>query len=377
MSVEPQRPSHGQNAASGSAVWRVTHNSDARLESTATRWAVGAFVVAGVIMVAVMFGSRWPLAGHNRSVGNIGAWITAGLAGLSFATAYVVEARRGYDHWRRRLPLAKRILDVIATAVAMGMLSYLAVLAVASLFQLAFHGLTIDPLGGAALSGAAAATFTYLAVLAGSRVTGEGLSILATLVIFIGTMASMVTAPDASWWQLHFSKLGNNEAASGYRFNLSLILTGLVITVLANYVAHDIELGLRARNVDPKKRARLVRLFAWLYAGIGICMALAGFVPDGLAFPVHVAAATGMTVIVGVFVFFSLRYLPELPRDITVFSLLVLAGVVVAVFLWIPLHYYNLTGMEFIAAGLMFAWLMVFVRAIGAYAHPVVPLESV
>lgn len=375
MAAEPQRLLHERDTTESPLV-RVWHSSAARLESLSTRWAIGAFVVAGVITIAVMYGSRWPLAGIDRSVGNLAAWITSGLAGLSFATAYIVEARRGYDSWRRRLPLAKRVLDIVATSVAMGMLSYLGVLAVASLFQLGFHGLTIDPLGGAALAGAAAATFTYVAVLAGSRVTGEGLSILATLVLFIGTIGSMLSTPDQSWWQWHFSELGNNHAASAYRFNLALILTGLVITVLANYVGHDIELGLRARKVEKRKRMRRVRLFSWLYAGIGIFMSIAGIVTDGMNFPFHVAAATSMTLTVGVFVYFALRYLPGLPRDITVFSLLVLAGTAVAVLLWVPVHYYNLTGMEFIAAGLMFAWLIVFVRAIAAYARPGTPPES-
>jgi hypothetical protein len=372
MSAEPQRSPHRRDHTESPLV-RVWHSSGARLESLSTRWAIGAFVVAGAITIVLIYGSRWPLAGTNRSVGNVAAWITAALAGLSFATAYVVEARRGYDSWRRKLPMAKRVLDVVATSVAMGMLSYLGVLAVANLFQLGFHGLTIDALGGGALAGAAAATFTYVAVLAGSRVTGEGLSILATLVLFIGTISSMLSTPDTSWWQLHFSELGNNHAASAYRFNLALILTGLVITVLANYVAHDIELGLRARGVEKASRMRLVRLFSWLFAAMGIFMSIAGVVTDGMSFPAHVAAATSMTVTVGVIVFFALRCLPELPRDIAVFSILVLAGTAIAVFLWVPIHYYNLTGMEFIAAGLMFAWLTAFVRAIAAYARPSIP----
>jgi hypothetical protein len=372
MSAEPQRSLHPRDHTESPLV-RVWHSSGARLESLSTRWAIGAFVVAGVITIVLIYGSRWPLAGSNRSVGNVAAWITAALAGLSFATAYVVEARRGYDSWRRKLPMAKRVLDVVATSVAMGMLSYLGVLAVANLFQLGFHGLTIDALGGGALAGAAAATFTYVAVLAGSRVTGEGLSILATLVLFIGTISSMLSTPDTSWWQLHFSELGNNHAASAYRFNLALILTGLVITVLANYVAHDIELGLRARGVEKASRMRLVHLFSWLLAAMGIFMSIAGVVTDGMSFPAHVAAATSMTVTVGVIVFFALRCLPELPRDIAVFSILVLAGTAIAVFLWVPIHYYNLTGMEFIAAGLMFAWLTAFVRAIAAYARPSIP----
>lgn len=77
--------------------------------------------------------------------------------------------------------------------------------------------------GAAALAGAAAAAAAYVGVLSGARVTGEGLALLATLVLLTGTMASMLTTPDEQWWQLHFSQLGNIAELSGFRFNLALI----------------------------------------------------------------------------------------------------------------------------------------------------------
>lgn len=345
---------------------RAAARAAVRVETRAERWGVAAFVVGAVVTIAIMLvrGERMPLAGA-ASLGNLAGWIAAACAGIVFALSFIAEMRAGHAEWRRRLPLAKRVVDLVAMSIAMAMLAYLLVLAVANLFQLGFVGLTVDPLGGGALAGGAAAALTYAAAVSGARVTTDGLATLATLVLFIGTMASMLSAPDQSWWQLHFSQLGNSDDASGYRFNLALIVTGLVVTVLANYVGHDLERGLLARGVDPQWR---VRTLSWLFAGIGLCLAVAGFVPDAVSFPLHVGAATGMVVVFGVFVFCALRFLPGLPRELAGFSLIVVIGILVAVALWVPIGYFNLTGMEFIAAGLLFAWLLVFVRATNAYA---------
>lgn len=343
--------------------------SATRLESRATQWAVLAFVAAAISTALIMAGSRLPLAGAD-SVGDLAARIAGGLAAVAFAASFLIEDRRGFAPWRRRLPILKRAVDLLAMTAAMAMLSFLLVTAVAQLFQLGFIGLTIDPLGGGVLSGAAVAVFVYVAALAGARVTSEGLATLAALLLFIGTMASMLSSPDESWWQLHFSQLGNSGGTTGYRFNLSLILTGLVVAVLANYIAHDIERGLVARKTPSP---RLVALLAWLFAGIGICMTIAGVVPDAVSIVIHVGAASGMVVLFGVFLFCALRYLPDLPRDFSIVSLLVVAGILVSIALWVPIGYYNLTGMEFIAAGLLFGWLVLFVRTAAVYAEPGAP----
>lgn len=354
----PREQGTRRRPASGSA--------SARIESRATQLAVAAFAVGGVLAAILMGGARLPLAGSG-SLGNLAAWCAAGGAGLAFAIAFGGEARRGGGSWRGRLPRAKRAFDAVALTAATGMLAYLAIMAIASLFALGFQGMTVDPIGGGVLAGAAAAAMTYIGALAGSRVTAESIALLATMQLFIGTMASMVSSPDASWWQLHFSQLGNEGGPAGYRFNVSLILTGFALTVLANYIGRDVERGLAARGVsDP----RLVSTLSWLFAGIGICMAIAGSVPDAENFFVHVGSASGMLVLFGVFVAIALRRITDVPRELIAFSLIVVVGIAVAVLLWIPFGYYNLTGTEFMAASLLFGWLMVFVRTIAAYAEP-------
>lgn len=260
-------------------------SSGLALESRATRFAIVAFVLTGVVTIFVFHGTHAPLAGEG-SVGALAAWAAGGFAAVAFATSFTIETRRGHAAWRARLPLVKRLIDVFGMSIAMGILAYLIVTAVAQLFQQGFLGMTVDAYGGGVLSGAAAAALVYAASLAGARVTSEGLAMLATLVLF---------------------------------------------------------------------------------ACIGVLLAIVGLVPDAVNFAVHVGSASGMVVLFVVYATVALRRLPGVPKDFGGFTVGIVVGIAVSILLWIPIGYYNLTGMEFIAAGLLFAWLMVFVRMATVY----------
>lgn len=260
-------------------------SSGLALESRATRFAIVAFVLTGVVTIFVFHGTHAPLAGEG-SVGALAAWAAGGFAAVAFATSFTIEVRRGHAAWRARLPLVKRLIDVFGMSMAMGILAYLIVTAVAQLFQQGFLGMTVDAYGGGVLSGAAAAALVYAASLAGARVTSEGLAMLATLVLF---------------------------------------------------------------------------------ACIGVLLAIVGLVPDAVNFAVHVGSASGMVVLFVVYATVALRRLPGVPKDFGGFTVGIVVGIAVSILLWIPIGYYKLTGMEFIAAGLLFAWLMVFVRMATVY----------
>jgi len=346
----------------------------ARIESAASRAAVVAFVLAAVLGTILMWGERRPLAGDaslgdfggDASLGAIAASMSAVAAGLGFILADLRASRLGHAGWRRqRIPLWRRIISRGAMGVGMGTLAYYAVLAVANLFQLGFRGLDVDPVGGAILAGVAVAALTYIAVVTGSLVSAEGVALLATLVLFAGTMASMLRTPDDTWWQLHFSQLGNISEVSGYRFNFAVVITGLLVTALAEFIGHDIERGLAHRGERVGRRAGVL---AGLFAGMGLCLIIVGVVPDAVSPPAHISAAVGILLCFGAFLVAAIR-LPGLARDTILISLLVAAGIVVAALLWVPIGYYNLAGTEFVAVALLFGWVLVFVRAIGLYGQ--------
>lgn len=358
----------------------LTRTPQTRRETLAILWALGAFLLATPIAMAWGWGSRAPLAGDD-SVGSRAAIIAAVAGGASFAAAWLDTRTDDHLSWRTRLPGAKRILDLVSLTLAVAMISALAVEAMAGLFQRGFVGLTIDPVAGGLLTGGAAAAIAYTSANIGSHITVRTLSGLAALVLFLGTMASMLTTNDENWWELHFSQLGNVGGAGGLIFNGGLICAGLTITVLGNFAGREVEKGLEAIRwyLKPAATARnvpvdhlisfRVSVVTWLLILIGVFMMVVGFVHDAVNSFVHVGAATGMTIAFAVLAVFTLIKLPGLPFGYFALSIGVMAGIIAAIPLWIPIGYYNLTAVEMIAAGLLFSWLVVFGRTVTIYGQ--------
>lgn len=112
---------------------------------------------------------------------------------------------------------------------------------------------------------------------------------------------------------------------------------------------------------------RTSRTTVWMLIAIGLCMMVVGLVHDAVNTPVHVAAASGMVVVFGLLAVFSITLLPGIPHGFSILTLTVMAGIVASILLWIPFDYYALTGVEFVSAGLLFAWFIVYARMISAY----------
>jgi hypothetical protein len=99
---------------------------------------------------------------------------------------------------------------------------------------------------------------------------------------------------------------------------------------------------------------------------IGLCMVGAGVVPINLSDPVH---STFIRILGVVFILMLATiqwWLPGFPAAVYVASYLMVALGVAATLLWFPLRYYNLTGFELAMAGIVYAWLVVFIRNLDA-----------
>lgn len=146
-------------------------------------------------------------------------------------------------------------------------------------------------------------------------------------------------------------------------FNLTLFLGGLLLAAFAFTLLIDLEAWAAAA---PPSRTRNVRAVAWGFQIIGVCLAGVGIVPVNLNLIVHNTFATGMAVVFGA-ILIGLRWLLDgFTRVFLLFSDVVLAAIVFAALLFWPLGYYNLAAFELVVAGVIFAWLIIFVRHVGA-----------
>ncbi|GAA2176103.1 hypothetical protein GCM10009846_28560 [Agrococcus versicolor] len=328
------------------------------LEAVAAALVSGAIAfVGGLVALAILRGETHPLAGP-RSVGGVAAAAAAVTAGASFVGAYLRTTDPRHVATVQRLGSVVRVLaGACLTVVSMGF-AYIAILTISLVFQEGFAGLEMDTFAGALAVAIAGGVAAYLAHPLGEEIDTRVLGMLVPAFLVVGVLFSMLTASDSTWWEVHFSELGAGGGISGIAFNGTLVVSGLLVATMAAYITHDLE-----RAVPEGGRT------AWvgrLLATIGILMLLTGVVRVDWVQWLHIGLAAGMVLVFLVLCSLLPWLAPGLPRGVHAVSILMVAGTLFALVLWVPIGYYNFTGFEFAACGLIFVWLTTFLRAIAA-----------
>lgn len=83
--------------------------------------------------------------------------------------------------------------------------------------------------------------------------------------LFIGFFVAMATNADSQWWHHHISYLGSYAANRGWQFNLTLVLTSLIMIVLVDYLFVII------RPYFPEHKG--LRILYFMLIVIAICIA--------------------------------------------------------------------------------------------------------
>ena len=183
-----------------------------------------------------------------------------------------------------------------------------------------------------------------------------------TAFLVVGTLASMLSASDPHWWRRNLSALGMTGDVSALTFNVTLIIAGALVTIIARYAAASIPVTTRA-----EVRGRRMLLVGMLL--VGALLALVGVFPVDRFFILHNTLSTGMAVVFGAIVVALHWLIPAMPR---VFILLgyVYLGVIAFLAVLFLVGYYNLTAVELVSAVLIFSWIILFLRNVSAMRRP-------
>ncbi|GAA1786250.1 hypothetical protein [Leucobacter iarius] len=334
----------------------------ARVEARALGAATLA-AAAAILVGLVVFGpGTHPLWG-SISTGSIGT-LLAGLVAIASSVAEQLRApMRAPASWSPRAARAQRFVGIAAVALVHGGIAVIGIGMVFAVLSQGFFGVQLDQLTSTVASVIVAAGTAYLVTVSAAKITTAELSMLLSMFLTGGIVVAMLTTSDAKWWHFHFSELGAGTDVSGLVFNLTLFLGGLLLAAFAFTLLIDLAAWAAAA---PPSRTRNVRAVAWGFQIIGICLAGVGIVPVNLNLIVHNTFATGMAVVFGA-ILIGLRWLLDgFTRVFLLFSDVVLAAIVFAALLFWPLGYYNLAAFELVVAGVIFAWLIIFVRHVGA-----------
>lgn len=331
----------------------VSRRTDEAVGQTGAIAAAAISVIAGPF---VFTGEGIPLTGQV-SMATVTSVLCVVLGGAAFAASYVRVSRQRTS-WRSR-PLVWRIRDVAGLTLASASIAVMAVGAAYTTFQRAFQGLVVGRISATLLLAVVVGVCCYTLSLIGHHMSSSRVAVLLGCFLGAGVFASMLTADNPGWWQSNFSALGISTASSASAFNFTVVLAGVVLTTLADYVATDLS---RWPGVT-RRTDLLVRI---VLVVIGLALVGLGLVPVNLSRLAHDIFAYTALVAFGVFILAAPVLLKGLPSSFVVTTGLFGGLMVVIVLLWAPGGRYNFTAVELLSVLLIFAWLTLFARTVGS-----------
>ncbi|ERK67250.1 hypothetical protein N136_04691 [Leifsonia aquatica ATCC 14665] len=334
-----------------------------REEGAAIVAGAAGFVLTALVALPSFWGQTLPIAGP----GSISQF-TAIAAGVLAILAYPVGRlwrREGLTPFGRRDPGEPRprasgadVFDTVVIAFAHGVIALLLWIVLGAVLADAFQGALVYFLAAVVLAAAVTGVTAYAVFLSGAGMDILRLSTVLAVFAVVGILTAMLSAPDPDWWRLHLSALGMTSSVSSLTFNLTLIVTGVIVTAIARY-ATDL------RDVDdPRRRHGLVRVRVCLLL-IGILLAGVGVFPLNVSQILHNVSAVGMVLVFALLVFWVRAALPQAPPAFFVLGYVFFATIV-GVLVFFVVGYYVLTAAELVAGVLVFSWLIVYLRVSGA-----------
>ncbi|WCD93232.1 hypothetical protein [Microbacterium sp. nov. GSS16] len=330
--------------------------------------AAGLGGLSGLIGGLIVFAGRLVgLADGALPVGSFAA-LVAGIVGIPvFAITYVrADRRRGGGREVVRRSRLRRAIDVIGLTLTASAMVMLLIAALFSIAQLAFRYLEIEAFAAAVLTAGAVAASTYALSLLASDITTQRVATLLALFLAAGTLSSMLSAEDELWWQNNFSALGMRGVSGSYSFNVTVILSGLVLITLSGYLTRD----LRVRSIRYAVPARGVGIVRTLLVIVGVAFMGVGAVPVDVSQLLHNTFSIGLIIAFVALIAACPTLIAGLPRAFIAASAVFVAGMVLIVLLWVPFGYYNLTAVELLAVVVVFTWLVLFTRNVSTGQMP-------
>lgn len=227
------------------------------------------------------------------------------VGGIGLFAGFFVQSRNDPDnrfskavYWRN-FPVI-----MLSFAIILGM----ALLGAFWVLGTLFPGATFDPLT------AVLQVFVFLIlanvfmVQMALRINANTLATLLTIVIVSGAVISMASNGSRRWWQYNLSFLGTKLASNAWQFNLTLMMTALVMITLIDYLFVQL-------NAQHRKSWRLTTLRVLLTLA-AIDLGCIGLFPNNAQFHVLHDEISGMLVTIVLIIIIGLRWLlPEVSKE--------------------------------------------------------------
>ena len=326
--------------------------------------AIGvAGALAGLVVGLLALRGTAPLSGSG-SIGQVAALTVLGCATTTSAFVLATRTMRSLP-WLGSRPRWRRVVDVAGLSLIHGLLGLFLTGALFAVFQQAFQGVALDRFAGTFWVAAAGAAAAYVTSASVSALSGRSLATLLAAFLTVGVLASALSAPDPYWWERYFSELGEGRGVSSTTFNLTLLLTGIALLTVVEFIAHDLDRWARATG----ESGAVVTTVRVLLTLVGVLIALVALVSRTVSVFWHDVVAQLLVVVFGLALLVLPVLLRRLPGTLTWFTAAAFALLVTVIVLFAGLGYLNMTAFEMGAAVIVYVWLLLLIRTVSAAAE--------
>lgn len=294
-----------------------------------------------------------PLTGQTSSASMM--LIIGTISGFLVSTGvFVFQKRKGRPNLKaiywRNFPTI-----VLSLAIIVGMI----LLFVFYLIGIVFAGLVLDIYLSTLLALVVFSLINYVMINFIFVLSPPLMTKLLVTVILGGVLISMITNSEQQWWIDNLSFLGTSDAAGSWQFNLTLMISALLMIALIDYMF------VYLRHFYPNHKGLTVLKILLIVTAISL--GLVGYFPaDGAGkSPEWHNQAAAMLVYMIIAMIVGVKWLvPNITREFQLTSYGIGLVLFVITFLFVTGTYMTLTGFEIIAFLLAFSWLMLLLQAL-------------
>lgn len=273
------------------------------------------------------------------------------LTGLLTLTLIFTSIKKG-----KRFSQAKNLYwrNFPALFISLGIMLFLGSLFLFRILRYMFPGLVFDLYTATGLYFVSIAIINYFIIYIVMALTPLLLTNILTFVIIGGVVGAMVTNRENQWWQHNFSFLGTSEATNRWQFNLTLVLSAILMIALIDYIFV---------NLQERYPGMKLQILRWLLILIAVNLGGVGMFPykeGSLSAVIHNHVAANLVYLVILLIVTLPWLLPRITREFKITSFIVMGLLVLCVFLFMGVHYLSLTAFEFLAFLVAFVWLLMF-----------------
>jgi Predicted membrane protein len=340
-------------------ILQTTNDSDHRSRREFL-WSLGVALLSGIIFLlyfCVKDQRQVPLSG-GYSISS--AIIIFGVVlGMVLFSAFFIKARQKSDNRTLKNIYWRNFPTII---LAVGLILALSLLGIFWVFELIFPDISFDPVTSSLFVLIFCFFINYMMIQAAGIISPFALTTVFTIVIISGVIISMVTNGNRHWWEYNLSFLGTDLAHNAWQFNLTLIISALIMIVLVDYLF--VSLG-------PNYRSWRLLILRGLLTLTAVCLGSIGIFTNNQRFHfIHDQIASSLAYLVLAMIIGIKWMLPQISREFQVFSY-VMGIILVAVSLaFKPIDYLSLTGFEMLSFFAVFGWILLLFQNLQFLAEP-------